>query len=159
MERDPSGARARAARVRTTPDVLGAIAVGGALGTAARYGVAQLATGAPGRFPWATFLTNVSGSFALGLALALLLERFPPSRYLRPFVATGFLGAYTTSSTFAVETVLLARDGDAGLALTYAAVSLVGGLVMAWAGIWAARSVMLDDVEVVRYVGRPRERR
>jgi CrcB protein len=123
--------------------VLGAIALGGALGAPARYGVAQLVHVAPDGFPWATFWTNISGSFALGLILALLLERFPPSRYLRPFVATGFLGAYTTYSTFAVETVLLAKDGRPGLALTYAAVSLMGGFGVAWAGIWAARGVPL----------------
>jgi CrcB protein len=128
---------------RAEPAVLGAIALAGALGAPARYGVAQLVHVAPDRFPWATFWTNISGSFALGLILALLLERFPPSRYLRPFVATGFLGAYTTYSTFAVETVLLAKDGHPGVALTYAAASLMGGFGVAWAGIWAARGVPL----------------
>ena len=123
--------------------MLGAIALGGALGAPARYGVAQLVHVAPDGFPWATFWTNISGSFALGLILALLLERFPPSRYLRPFVATGFLGAYTTYSTFAVETVLLAKDGRPSVALTYAAVSLMGGFGVAWAGIWVARGVPL----------------
>ena len=119
--------------------MLGAIALGGALGTPARYGVAQLVHVAPDGFPWATFWTNVSGSFALGLILAVLLARFPPSRYLRPFVATGFLGAYTTYSTFAVETVLLTKDGHAALALAYAAASLAAGFGAAWAGIGAAR--------------------
>ena len=123
--------------------MLGAIALGGALGGPARYGVAQLVHVAPEGFPWATFWTNISGSFALGLFLALVLERFPPSRYLRPFVATGFLGAYTTYSTFAVETVLLAKDGHPGVALTYAAASVMGGFGVAWAGIWAARGAPL----------------
>lgn len=121
--------------------MLGAIAVGGALGASARYGVAQLVPFGADRFPWATFVTNLSGSFALGLVLGLVLERFPPSRYLRPFVATGFLGAYTTYSTFAVETVLLVRDGHAGLAVAYAGASVVGGFVVAWAGLWTARIV------------------
>lgn len=138
-----TGAARRLRRRRAEPAVLGAIALGGALGAPARYGVAQLVHVAPDGFPWATFWTNISGSFALGLILALLLERFPPSRYLRPFVATGFLGAYTTYSTFAVETVLLAKDGRPGLAFTYAAVSLMGGFGVAWAGIWAARGVPL----------------
>ncbi len=70
-----------------------------------------------------------------------MLERFPPSRCLRPFVATGFLGAYTTYSTFAVETVLLIKDGHRLLAVAYAAASLVGGFAVAWAGIWAARAL------------------
>lgn len=121
------------------PAVLGAIAVGGALGTAARYEIAQLLPVGAGAFPWATFWTNVSGSFAMGIVLAVLLQRFPPSRYLRPFVAVGFLGAYTTYSTFAVETVLLVRDGHPALAVTYAVASLAAGFLLAWAGIWSAR--------------------
>ncbi len=121
------------------PAALGAMALGGALGTVARYGVSQVVHAAPGSFPWPTFWTNLSGSFALGLILGVVLQRFPPRRYLRPFVAVGFIGAYTTYSTFAVETVLLARDGHALLALGYAAVSLVAGLLTAWSGIWSAR--------------------
>jgi CrcB protein len=96
---------------------------------------------APGTFPWATFLVNVTGSFVLGLFLAVVLERFPPSRSLRPFVATGFIGAYTTYSTFAVETVVLAKDGHSAVAAGYVAVSVVAGLTAAWAGIVAARGI------------------
>jgi CrcB protein len=92
-------------------------------------------------FPWATFWTNISGSFALGLLLALILERFPPTRYLRPFVATGFLGAYTTYSTFAVESVLLVSNGHPAIAAGYAAASLAAGFLAVWAGIRAARTV------------------
>lgn len=121
--------------------MLGAVALGGALGAPARYGVAQLVHVAPHGFPWATFWTNASGSFALGLVLALVLERFPPSRYLRPFLATGFLGAYTTYSTYAVETVVLGKDGHAGTAVAYAGASLVAGFVAVWAGIVAARRI------------------
>ena len=105
---------------RAEPSVLAAIALGGRLGAPARYGVAQVIHVARDSFPWATFWTNISGSLALGLILALILERFPPTRYLRPFVATGFLGAYTTYSTFAVETDLLIKDGHAAIALAYA---------------------------------------
>jgi len=130
--------------------VLAAIALGGALGAPARYGVAEIVHVAPGSFPWATFWTNVSGSFALGAMLALVLERFPPTRYVRPFVATGFLGAYTTYSTFAVETDLLVKDGHAGIGLVYAVASLVAGFVAVWAGIVAARST-----PVPRRGGRP----
>jgi CrcB protein len=105
--------------------------------------VSQLVHVAKDTFPWATFWTNLSGSFALGAILVLILERFPPSRYIRPFVATGFLGAYTTYSTFAVESDLLIRDGHASLGIAYAAVSLVAGLVAVWAGILVARAVRL----------------
>jgi CrcB protein len=123
---------------RIEPSVLAAIALGGALGAPARYGVAQLIHAAPGTFPLATFWTNVTGSFALGLILALLLERFPPTRYLRPFVATGFLGAYTTYSALAVETDLLIKDGHAAIGILYTGASLLAGLLAVWLGIGAA---------------------
>lgn len=130
----------RPARARAGPGVLGAIALGGALGASARYGVAQVVHVAPNTFPWATLWTNLSGCFALGLLLGLMVERFPPSRYVRPFVATGFLGAYTTYSTFAVETVLLVKNDRPGLALGYTAASVLGGFLLAWVGILAARA-------------------
>jgi len=117
--------------------VLAAIALGAALGAPARYGVAQVIR--VNAFPWATFWTNVSGSLALGLFLTLILERFPPSRYLRPFVATGFIGAYTTYSTFAVETDLLVKNGHAAAGLAYALASLGAGLGAVWVGMWVAR--------------------
>jgi CrcB protein len=120
-----------------------AVALGGALGCAARYGVAQLVGGRTDAFPWATFWVNLSGSFALGLILVLILERFPPGRYLRALVATGFLGAYTTYSTFALETVQLIKAGRAAVALAYVVASLLAGLVLAWAGMVAARSVVV----------------
>ena len=109
------------------------------LGAAARYGVSAATGSTPDGFPWATFWTNVSGSLLLGLLLAFLLSRFPPSRYLRPFLATGVLGAYTTYSTFAVETDLLIRAGKAGTAFGYAAASLVAGTAAAAVGIMLVR--------------------
>jgi fluoride exporter len=124
---------------RARPGVPAAIALGGALGAPARYEVAQLIHVAKDTFPWATFWTNVSGSFALGFFLILLIERFPPTRYLRPFFATGFLGAFTTFSTFAVETDLLIKDGHALLGAAYVVASLTAGFAAVWTGIWCAR--------------------
>lgn len=109
------------------------------LGAPARYGIAQVVHITPGTFPWGTFWINVSGSLALGFLLGLVLERFPPSRYLRTFLATGFLGSFTTYSTFAVETDLLIKNGHVGVALAYAGGSLVVGLAAVWAGLAAAR--------------------
>ncbi|MCW3036930.1 MAG: CrcB family protein, partial [Actinobacteria bacterium] len=80
---------------------------------------------------------------ALGLVLVLILERFPPTRYVRPFVATGFLGAYTTYSTFAVETDQLVRGGQAGIGVVYGLASLVAGFVAVWAGMLVARAIRL----------------
>src|SRR5437879_3720305 len=77
-----------------------AIALGGAVGGLARYGVGR-AMSAPDRgWPWSTFMVNVSGAFALALLLVVVLEVLPPHRYVRPLLGTGFLGAYTTFGTW-----------------------------------------------------------
>jgi CrcB protein len=124
---------------RARPDVLAAVAAGGMVGASARHALAEWLPAAPGRFPWATFWTNLSGSFLLGLFLVLLLERLPPTRHLRPFVATGVFGAFTTMSTYQVETALLVRDGHPLTAALYAVGSLAAGVVLAYAGMRAAR--------------------
>jgi CrcB protein len=137
---DPDRPNRRRGGARVRADVLAAIALGAALGGPARYEMAQLIHGPKNGFPWATFWTNISGSFVLGLVLVVLIERFPPSRYARPFFATGFLGAYTTFSTFAVDTDLLLKAGRVGIAAAYALGSLGGGLVVAWFGILLGRA-------------------
>lgn len=121
------------------PGTLAVIALGGMVGASARYGVARWLPTDPGRFPWATFWTNLSGSFLLGLLLVLVIERLPPTRYLRPFVATGILGAFTTMSTYEVETALLLKDGHTATALLYGVGSLAAGLALAAAGIRVGR--------------------
>jgi len=140
---EPTFGRARAAarrrRGRARPEVLGVIALGGMAGASARYGVAQWLPTRPGRFPWATFWTNLSGSFLLGLLLVLLLERFPPTRLVRPFLATGILGAFTTMSTYEVETALLVKNGHPLTAMIYGLGSLAAGLALAYSGILLAR--------------------
>jgi fluoride exporter len=122
-------------------DILLAIALGGAIGGVARYSVSLALPTRPGYFPWDTFLINVSGSFVLGLLMILLAERFPPSRYARPFVGTGIIGAYTTFSTFGVETDLLIKAGRVGIAAAYALGTLVGGLIAAYIGVVAGREL------------------
>jgi CrcB protein len=124
---------------RAQPDVLAVIAAGGMLGATARFKLAEALPTRPGHFPWATFWTNVSGSFLLGLLLVLILERFPPTRYLRPFLATGIIGAYTTMSTYLVETAVLIKDGHAATGLIYGLGSLAAGLALAYAGIIVGR--------------------
>lgn len=121
------------------PDVLLAVAAGGCLGAPARYGMALLVPTPPHGFPWSTFIINVSGALLLGMVVVLLLERFPPTRYARAFFGTGFLGAYTTFSTYMVETVLLARDGYVARATAYVLSSLVVGLFAAWLGMVIGR--------------------
>lgn len=133
---------------RAQPDVLGAISLGGMLGASARYAIARWLPPAPDGFPWATFWTNLSGSFLLGFLLVLLLERFPPTRLLRPFLATGVLGAFTTMSTYQVETALLLENGHVAAGLLYGFGSLVAGLVAAYAGILAGRLIPARHTEV-----------
>ncbi len=110
-------------------------------GATARYELTRWIVTPAGGFPWATFVANVSGSLVLGFLLVLLLERFPPTRYARAFVGTGFLGAYTTFSTFSVETDLLLQDGHVAIAAVYVAASLAAGIVVAWLGVLLGRSV------------------
>lgn len=118
------------------------VALGAALGAPARYGVAQLVHVAPASFPWATFWTNVSGSFALGLLMGLIsagLRGRDGPGWLGPFAMTGFLGAYTTYSTYAVEADVLVQHGHAAIAVAYVTASLVLGLVAVIAGSTGGR--------------------
>lgn len=118
-----------------------AIALGGALGAVLRFGLAELFPVEPGTFPTTTFTENMIGCFLLGLVLTLLLERWRASRYARPFLCIGLLGAFTTFSSFAVEADQLIDGGQAGLALAYVLASVVGGVALALAGIAGARAV------------------
>ena len=146
----PARRPARPHRARARPDVLAVIALGGMVGASARYGIAEVLPTRPGGFPWATFWTNMSGSFLLGLLLVLLLERFPPTRLVRPFLAAGILGAFTTMSSYQVETALLIRDGHAPTALAYGIGSLAVGLALAYTGILAGRLTPPRHTEAAR---------
>lgn len=132
--------RRRPLRARVRPATLAAVAAGGALGTPARYLVSRAVPVGPGSFPWTTFWINVSGSFALGVLLTLIVERWPPTRFVRSFAAIGFLGAYTTFSTFGVEADRLVSGGHPHIALAYVAASLGSGLVAVYAGVAVART-------------------
>jgi fluoride exporter len=116
-----------------------AIALGGALGTLARYGVARAVVPSASGFPWATFTVNVVGSLLLGVTVTLVTERWSPTRYVRPFVAIGFCGGFTTFSTLAVESMRRFEHGAAGTAGLYLAASLVAGTAAAALGIVVAR--------------------
>lgn len=119
--------------------ILGAVALGGAGGACLRHLIGLWVPVRPGSFPWSTFAVNVSGAAALGFLLTLVFERWPPTVYVRPFAAIGFLGAYTTFSTLVVEADLLARDGHGARAALYVVTSLLGGFVAVYAGVVAGR--------------------
>lgn len=118
------------------------IALAGAAGAVARYAVGDLVMrGRDTVFPLGTLVANLSGSFLLGFAFALLTDRFLVSPALRTAVTVGFLGAYTTFSTFSLETLRLLEDGAYGLGLANVGLSVLGGLVAAWLGLVAGRAI------------------
>lgn len=117
--------------------------MGGALGANARYLVASWATTQWGtQFPVATLLINVSGSFVLGVYLTLATERFTGHPAVRLLVATGFLGAYTTFSTFSVEALHLIETGDAAAGMSYVVSSVVLSIVAVAIGMIVAHTVV-----------------
>src|SRR3954451_11683832 len=116
-------------------DVLAAVAMGGALGTTARYEAGLHWPVTAPSFPTTTFVVNTSGAFAIGLILAVLLARWPQHRYARPFLCVGVLGGWTTMSTFAVESDLLVRDGHAGTAVMYVLATVAAGVLATTAGL------------------------
>jgi len=119
-----------------------AIAVAGAFGALARYGLdGWISRRAPTSFPWGTFAINVTGSFLLGLAFVLTTERFRPDPWLRSAVTIGFLGAYTTVSTFSLETYRLVEDRAYGLALANVVGSVAAGLTAVYAGVVLGRAL------------------
>lgn len=117
------------------------LALGGALGTLSRYTVSGWVAARYPSFPWGTFTVNVTGALVIGFFLTLAEERLLISPQLRVFFATGFLGGYTTFSTFSWETMALLRDGALLPALGNAAGSLLTGLVAVYLGIVLARLV------------------
>ena len=109
------------------------VALGGAGGSVLRYGVGRLAASYLGPTTvMGTFIVNVSGSFLLGLFIALALEKASLSGNLRALVAVGFLGGYTTFSTLSLESVRLVEDGE----LVRAAASILGNLVLGLAAAY-----------------------
>jgi len=117
------------------------VAVGGALGALARYGVQLGLPHSPGAWPWATVAVNLTGCLLIGLLLAVLLARAPDHPWLRPFLATGVLGGYTTFSTFSVDAVQLVEAGRWPLAVAYVLVSVLGGLAAVVLGLGVGRRV------------------
>jgi fluoride exporter len=104
-----------------------ALSVGGVAGVNARYWLGVwINRWASSQFPWATFVINVSGAFAIGF-LTALLARWSPHSQLRLLVLVGFLGGYTTFSTFAFESVTLWQRGEWALSLAYMSGSVIAG--------------------------------
>jgi CrcB protein len=121
---------------RLPGDVLAVVAAGGALGAAARYGLATAWPTPPAGLPWATLITNLVGCALLGALMQVISTRIAAHRLVRPFLGTGVLGGFTTFSTYAVETRGLLADGRPALAVGYAVGTLIGALAAVRLGSW-----------------------
>ena len=119
-----------------------AVAAGGAIGSVARYlvNISPL-TNVFEKFPFPTFLINVSGSFLIGFFLILLTDRFDPPDFLRMAIMVGFLGAFTTFSTFEMEIYGLIKEGETVSALAYLFLSIGVGFVGLLGGVWLGRQM------------------
>ncbi len=135
---------------RTDLRTVALVGIGGAAGTLTRYSLGRLAPVAAGTFPTTTFTINVTGAFVLGLLLGVLARARPSDHVWRPLLGVGFLGGYTTFSTFAVETTQLVRSHDGGLAVAYVVASVAVGLLAARLGELAtgAPLAMIDEEEM-----------
>jgi CrcB protein len=127
----------------TDPVLVASVAVGGALGSLARYGLSHALPARDG-VPLGTLTENLVGAFLLGLLLQWLLRRgheTPRRRWLRLTLGTGVLGGFTTYSAFALELHRLLAGGRAGIAVGYALATVVGGTLACVAGVAVAAPV------------------
>lgn len=118
------------------------VAVFGAAGAVSRYAIdGWVSALTRGQFPWGTFAINMVGSFALGVVVELTTSRLLPHPNWRVALGIGFLGAFTTFSTYAYESVKLAEDSAYGLAFLNVAGTVALGLAAAFAGIQVGRAL------------------
>jgi CrcB protein len=131
------------------PAVIVATGLGGVIGAEARYGITKLQP-AGDTFPYATFGINVAGCAAIGALLAVLSRMRDPSPLLRPFLATGVLGGFTTVSTYALDGQRLIMTGHPGTALAY----IFGTLAASLAAVAAAAQISRPIAAFSRRRGR-----
>ena len=119
-----------------------AIAIGGVLGCWARYAMTDLVQTIYGRdFPYATLSINVLACFLMGFLFVETLERLTISPVLRIGILTGFIGGFSTFSTFTMETLLLAEQGDAAKGVLYVVLSIILGMLATFGGVYIARNL------------------
>jgi fluoride exporter len=119
------------------------IFLGSGLGAISRYGVSNFIHSLLGReFPYGTLIVNASGSFVMGLLFILILERFVGlAPQLRAFLLIGFLGGYTTFSSFSIETLNLFENGAWVAASLNILLNVVLCISLAWLGVLGGRSL------------------
>lgn len=130
------------------------VSAGGVVGGCSRYGVDQLIPASGHSFPWGTFAVNITGAFLLAVLLILVLEVWPPTRFVRPFVAVGILGSFTTFSTLIVDVDQLFAGGARTTAATYLIASIVAGLAATSAGLIMGRGLVSQRQKYPREVAR-----
>jgi CrcB protein len=118
------------------------VAIGGALGSVLRFWVGDYVSNRMGtRFPYGTFIINVTASFLVGLILTLLAERAHWSPNWRYFIPIGFIGGYSTFSTFEYETFRTFQDGEVLMAGLNIVLSVIVGFVSVWLGVITGRTI------------------
>ncbi|MFE9836639.1 fluoride efflux transporter CrcB [Streptomyces sp. NPDC005551] len=122
--------------------VVAAVALGGGIGAAARYGASLLWPAQTGGFPWTTFGVNVVGCAVIGVLMVLITDVWAAPRLVRPFFGTGVLGGFTTFSTYAVDTQRLADAGHAPTGFAYLAATPCAALAAVWLAVTATRRTL-----------------
>jgi fluoride exporter len=118
------------------------VAIGGAIGSAARYGVnvwsARLLGAA---FPWHTLIVNIAGCFVMGVLVELMALKLNMGNEIRAFLTTGILGGFTTFSAYSLDFALLVERKSYGAALAYGAGSVALSLIAVFAGLYLVRTL------------------
>lgn len=116
------------------------VALGGALGSVARFWISRLMESMPASaFPWATLVVNITGSFLIGILFVAIIERAMLAADLRYLLMIGLLGGFTTYSAFSLETILMLDRGQLLFASGYVLATVMGCLVAVWSGIRLTR--------------------
>ncbi|PCK10170.1 MAG: chromosome condensation protein CrcB [Alteromonadaceae bacterium] len=119
-----------------------AVALGGSLGALGRYGLAQAFPVVAGHWPLATFIANLLGSMLMALGFVVIMEKALLPEYMRQLLLVGGMGAFTTFSTFSLESLFLIQGGHWGLALSYVAATMLGCIVAAYIGYTLAHALL-----------------
>jgi len=116
------------------------VGLGGFVGAIARFWVGVYIANRMGtRFPYGTFVINISGSFIIGLVITVLAERSSLSPNWRYLIPIGFVGAYTTFSTFEFETLRAIQDGQIAIGMLNVFGSVIAGFIAVWLGVITAK--------------------
>ncbi|MEV7499334.1 fluoride efflux transporter CrcB [Streptomyces sp. NPDC093018] len=132
----------RRTRWRAQGPVVAVVAVGGALGACARYGLSLAWPTGPDAFPWATFWTNLIGCAVMGVFMVFITEVWAAHRLVRPFFGTGVLGGFTTFSTYTVDIRRLVEAGRPGIGLVYLVATPCAALAAVWLASATVRRVL-----------------